>query len=311
MAIDLRLKFYNSMRRLALLLLMVQISQLTYAQVEINGMPFNLFEETNSAELAGTDGVFLYTGDIAIPDTIVYNDVKYVVKGIGDKAFLKSKNMTSVYIPNTVEYIGEYAFCLCEGLSSITIPSSVKQIGQMAFDCCSNLSRVYINDLSSWCKIDFNGASANPLYRGLPLFCKENEVKHLVIPEDISVLKPEVFFNCSSIEKVDISDNVIQIQAEAFANCKDLKEITLGNRLEIIGVGAFYQCPLQTISFPNSIIKLERSSFSDCDQLKEIQFGNSLSIIEGDAFNNCKSIEYIELPHSITTIGDAAFWSCI
>ena len=298
------------MRRLALLLLMVQISQLTYAQVEINGMPFNLFEETNTAELAGTNGSFLYSGDVIIPDTIEYNNVKYTVTGIGDKAFIKSKNMTSVQIPNTVKYIGEYAFSSCEGLSSITIPSSVTNIRQMAFFNCQNLSTVFIENLSSWCNIVFEGIWSNPLYGGLPLYYKGEEVVDLFIPNDVSTINASSFFNCSSIEKVNIPNSVIQIESEAFSHCNNLKEISLDNGLQIIGMGAFTECPLESISFPNSIVKLERGSFEGCNKLKEIQFGNNLSTIENDAFRNCISLEHIELPHSITTIGDAAFFSC-
>lgn len=83
----------------------------------------------------------------------------YPVTSIGDSAFLGCGRMTSVTVPNGVTSIGVSAFRGCSKLASVTIPASVTSVGGNAFFSCSGLTKVYISDLSAWCRIVF-GVSA-------------------------------------------------------------------------------------------------------------------------------------------------------
>jgi hypothetical protein len=65
------------------------------------------------------------------------------VTSIGDAAFEKCTNLTSVTMPNSLTSIGDYAFVICSSLTSVTIPSSVMSIGKVAFGGCSSLTYVY------------------------------------------------------------------------------------------------------------------------------------------------------------------------
>jgi hypothetical protein len=71
-------------------------------------------------------------------NTIIPNSVT----SIGNYAFFKCSNLTSVTIPDSVTSIGDYAFDYCNGLTSITIPSSVTSIGNGAFSNCENLTSI-------------------------------------------------------------------------------------------------------------------------------------------------------------------------
>lgn len=51
-----------------------------------------------------------YTGDIAIPEFVVFNEKTYSVTSIGSSAFSRCTGLTSVIIPNSVTSIGDYAF---------------------------------------------------------------------------------------------------------------------------------------------------------------------------------------------------------
>lgn len=60
------------------------------------------------------------------------------VTAIADNAF-RSKNVSAVILPDTLESIGWFAFCGCFDLQSVTIPASVTSIAYGAFDGCPSL----------------------------------------------------------------------------------------------------------------------------------------------------------------------------
>ena len=86
--------------------------------------------------------------------------IPHSVTHIGDRAFMKCDNLTSITIPKSVTHIGDYAFSGCERFSSISIPDSVTHIGDSAFNGCDSLSSITIpesviyigNGAFSWCK---------------------------------------------------------------------------------------------------------------------------------------------------------------
>ena len=62
----------------------------------------------------------------------------------GCRLYLDYDNVTSITIPNTVNYIGNYAFYRCSNVTSFTIPESVNIIGNYALSC-SNLTQLTVN----------------------------------------------------------------------------------------------------------------------------------------------------------------------
>ena len=89
-----------------------------------------------------TDCNEIVSGALAIPLTY---DGKPVTS-IGDRAFWKCTNLTSVTIPDSVTRIGRSAFNSCSSLTSVTIPDSVTSIENGAFFGCSSLTSVTIPD---------------------------------------------------------------------------------------------------------------------------------------------------------------------
>jgi len=85
-----------------------------------------------------------YTGDIVIPNTVIYNGYTYNVTTIGYGAFNSCKTLTSVIIPNSVTSIDHRAFEDCIGLTSVTIPNSITTIAGGAFSNCSGLTSISV-----------------------------------------------------------------------------------------------------------------------------------------------------------------------
>jgi len=105
-----------------------------------------------------TDCNEIVSGALAIPLTY---DGKPVTR-IGDRAFWKCTNLTSVTIPDSVTRIGRSAFNGCSSLTSVTIPDSVTSIENGAFSRCSSLTSITFEGNVPALGIDvFVGVSGN------------------------------------------------------------------------------------------------------------------------------------------------------
>lgn len=150
------------------------------------------------------------------------------VKTIGNSAFYNSK-IKEVNLQDGVENIGETAFQYAYSLEKITIPSSAKAFGSGAFTGCQAIIGVYINDISSWCRINFEDLSANPLGNNYwtKLYINETPLASLTIPSDISVIKDKVFQGYKSLRSVIIPGHVTSIETNAFNGCSNLTSVTV------------------------------------------------------------------------------------
>ena len=114
---------------------------------EASGLYYNItgnntVEVTYTPDLEST-GFNSYVGDIAIPETVDYENITYTVTAVGDGAFKNCNGeLNSVVVPNTVTAIGESAFSSCSYLRVVVLPNSVETIGNRAFADCWPLNSV-------------------------------------------------------------------------------------------------------------------------------------------------------------------------
>ncbi len=128
------------------------------------------------------------------------------------------KNTT---IPYTVTRIGAYAFFKCSGLTSVTIPNWVYSIGNSAFGGCSSLESIVVDggntnyDSRDNCNAIIETAT-NTLINGC---------KNTAIPNSVTSIGEDAFYNCSGLTSVTIPNSVTSIGGYAFCNCSSLTEI--------------------------------------------------------------------------------------
>jgi len=279
-----------------------------------------------------------YSGDIVIPETVVYGGTTYKVTNIGSRAFYGCKNVTSIVIPNSVTSFADRVFCDCVGLTSIEIPNGVTSIGECAFYGCTGLTNIEIP----------NGVTSIERY----VFCNCEGLTSIEIPHGVTSIGECAFYECTGLTNVTIPSSVTNISDDnlrqgIFYGCKNLacvnvivadivdfcnisllskiprfirlidenggeiKEVVIPNTITTIGDNTFRNCNgLTSISIPNSITSIGNCAFYGCTGLTTLEIPSSVTSIGKDAFNGCSGLTSVKIPNSVTTIGEYSFYNC-
>ena len=294
---------------LLLLFAIPGLAQRGFIQDHIRYQLFNSEEEVPYAIVWGAE--LTEKTDLVIPATVSYEGVEYTVTEIARSAFSKCENLTSIEIPNSVTKIGDLAFWYCHlksviignseidishsktfigksafngsWLNSIFIGNCVAAIGEDAFSDCINLEKVDFASIESLCSIKFENHLSNPLSKGHNLYIGGNLVTELVIPNTITKIGNNIFYECTGLTSVEIPNSVTEIGVNAFAGCNSLTSIKFPNSLTIIKWAAFYECSgLTFVEFPNSITEIGPAAFYGCRAINEINYNTSDSISVGN-----------------------------
>ena len=266
---------HNYFKYLFIVLFISCTTVATAHDFEVDGICYNILsEEDKTVEVTYKGTSFssaVYSGNVVIPESVMHDNIIYVVTAVGNYAFHRCYGLTDVVIPESVTLLGNNAFYYCYKLTTVKIPNRVRTIGGAAFDECSGLSSVHIDDLYAWCNIDFWGAYSNPLAYARNLYVNGEKVIDLVIPDGVTELKKYVFYGGSAITSVIIPDCVTTIGGSVFYNCYNLTSINIPNSVKSIGSSAFYNCRnLKSVEIPNSVTSIGSGAFYDCTGLARL-----------------------------------------
>ena len=259
--------------------------------VEIDGIWYNIVAKGNFAEVTRNPsaGEFsgCYSGDITIPSSVTYGGLKY--------------NVTS---------IAAGAFRDCERLTSVTIPITITSIGGLAFNLRNHSTiSIHISDITAWCKIDIKEMLSD--YDTFKLFVNGNEIKNLVIPNNVTSIGDYSFCRFSSLTSVIIPNSVTSIGNYAFSSCYDLTSVNIPSSVTSIGEGAFSNCTcLTSITIPKSVTSIGACAFSRCSELISITIPNEVTSIAQETFHYCTKLSNVTIPTNVTSIGMYAFEGC-
>ncbi len=133
---------------------------------------------------------------------------------LSDEFMTGAYNLTSINLPSEIQKTGVRSFAGCQSLQSLAFPATITEIGKSSFENCRKLKTV--------------------------LFSPRNSLK---------TIGDWTFFNCISLEKIQLPWGTKEIGEGVFNGCTALKSVNLPSSLMEIGENAFTACiSLKTIT---------------------------------------------------------------
>ncbi len=205
------------------------------------------------------------------------------VTSIGEFAFYRCEELTSVSLPNGLQSIKYGAFAYCPKLTSISIPKTVTEYESEAILGCVELSSVTVE-------------AGNPVYHSNGNCLIETAEKRLVLGSSNGIIPAD--------------GSVTSIGDYAYS-LSNLTSITIPGTVTSIGEGAFFACEdLSSVVIPTSVQRIDDYAFMYCSALTEIAIPEGVPGIGKGALYDCESLTRVNIPASVQTIGEWAFDGC-
>lgn len=253
------------------------------------------------------------------------------ITSVGNYAFLECENLKSVTLPSGLISIGDRAFMSCISITSLDLPSSLTTAGEMALAGCSNLTSLtlhsgltnikgnnllggnmpyyhnlkdvrYIIDSDLETYLQSNHPIINDIRCGIKYYLNDQEITTLEIPSEITSIGDGVFLSSNSLTNLTLSSKITSAGKYAFNNCSNLKDI----RYYIYDDLATYIQKGHPAFYVNCGIKY----YWNNQEITTLEIPTSVTSIGNHAFYGCNGLTSVEFPSNLSSIGDWAFSNC-
>lgn len=275
------------------------------------------------------------------------------LKSVGDFAFSDCSSLETINLPSGITTIGNYAFWYCENLTSLTLPSGLISIGDRAFENCYSLTSLeFPSSLTTLGELVFAGCyelsnltlhsnltdvKSNYLFGGASNYNNLKDVRYIIDSDLETYLQSNhpVFYeiNCGikyylndqEITTLEIPTGVTSIGDGVFFKSNSLTNLALSSRVTSIGISAFSYCGnLQDVryyiydDFATYIQNGHPAFYVGCgikyywnnQEISTLEIPSSVTSIGNNAFYGCSGLTTLNLPSNVTSIGDRAFGYC-
>ncbi len=191
------------------------------------------------------------------------------------------------YNGELVVTVNAYAFAYESALTSIILPDSIEYVSECAFEGSDGLIQTKdgVSYVDKW------------VVRG------DNALTVVELPEGTRGIIGYAFSGCTALTSVTMPDSVVSIGYGAFTRCTALKAVRFSEGLKRIDVVAFQYCSeLECLEFPDNITEIGTHAFFECTKLKSVTLPKNLTKLGGGwggAFIGCTSLESVVIPDKV------------
>lgn len=274
------------------------------------------------------------------------------LKSVGDFAFSDCSSLETINLPSGITTIGNYAFWYCENLTSLTLPSGLISIGDRAFENCYSLTSLeFPSSLTTLGELVFAGCyelsnltlhsnltdvKSNYLFGGASNYNNLKDVRYIIDSDLETYLQSnhpifyeincgiKYYLNDQEITTLEIPSGITSIGDGVFLSNKSLTNLTLSSKVSSIGISAFYYCDnLKDVRYyiyddlatyiqnghPDFYVGGIKYYWND-QEITTLEIPTSVTSIGNNAFYGCSGLTTLNLPSNVTSIGDRAFGYC-
>lgn len=227
--------------------------------------------------------------------------VPSTVKAIAGDAFYNHPTLSSVTLPEGLEFVDNWAFGECQ-LTGVTIPSTLKTL----------------------CVSVFSGS----------------KLKSVVVPPTVETIAVNAFYNCRDLTDLTISDGVKRIGQDAFGKC-GMTAVDIPASVNLIVEEAFRETPVERFTVdaansqyssdggvlyskdkktlcafpiarageytvPSGVEKVMAGAFYG-SRLTKVELSEGVKEVGANGFNSSEQLSTVILPSTLEWLGDYAF----
>ncbi len=189
--------------------------------------------------------------------------------------------------------------------------------------------------------IGYNGTSPHVIiastYEGKPVksiydeaFYDNDNITSVTIPDSITSIGMDAFYNCNSLTGVYITDlaawceisfdfyydesyrsNPLYYAKNLYINNELVTDLFIPDGVTSISGYAFHGCSsLTSVTIPDSVTSIGNYAFQSCNSLTSVTIPDSVTSIGDCAFRGCSSLTSVTIGNGVTNIGYDAFYGC-
>lgn len=261
--------------------------------------------------------------------SVVFED-GITIKEIPDSAFSSASSLTSIEIPESVETIGSAAFSYCTSLKNISISDKITKVGNDVFRNTGIINSMsYLNGvkyLDGWA-VDLKYGVENIVIKegtkGLSdsFFSFDSVIKTISLPASLQYVGEQSFLSSENIVSVTVADNnnyyssldgILYNKEKTeliyYPKGKTDESFTAPKTVKVICDNAFYQTSVKNVVLPEGLEIIGNSAFWSNKTLQSINLPSTLLSVGEYAFQYCSELDNIVIPDGITHIGADAFY---
>ena len=231
------------------------------------------------------------------------------VETIADSAFYNCKNITGVTFPATLKKIDHCAFIYCESISELLLPDGLNEIGGQAFYGCSKLKSINLPDGI----VDFGGG----IIADTEYYNNEENWDNGVLYIDNYLVDVKDSFEGELIIKTGTK----------YIECLSLEAITsVSIPATVENIDAFFGWDSMPL-LEEIVVNEDNKNYSSmdgvlynvdkteiirvpCTKTGVFEIPDSVISIGDAAFFDCDKLDKIVIPSSVKTLGEACFACC-